>query len=108
MGKHIRLFNESINPLVEVEFTKALDSAVAGGKGSINLDAYGEEWKEYSKNIHLYDNYYIYDGSVLRLDTYETGNWYASHFIKVRETTEEFKQKILDKIEELEKSLTML
>lgn len=102
--KYIKKISESFG---ESEVIKAFDKALESGKSSVNLDAHKREFENFVKDKHLYDKYYLYKDSVFRLDTYETGGWYATDLINVGRA-HVFQQKTFDRIKELEKAFNML
>jgi len=104
--KHIKRINESTS--LEDKCENDFKEAHTKGRSNPNLDYLGSAWKTVSSKYHLYDDYYLYDDSILEFRSYDSGNWYGYELKRLKTPPHVFKQKIFDRMEELEKAFNKL
>jgi hypothetical protein len=90
--------NDNIDE-VEESLKKALDSKWG--------ESVSDEWigKAKSSKYHLYGDYFIYGGKIIKWSCRPSGNWYSTELNVQSITIEEMEKNINDKIEELEEAL---
>ena len=104
--KHIKRINESSSP--EEMCENSFKEAHIKGRSKPNLDYLGSAWKTVSNKYHLYDDYYLYEDSILEFRSYDSGNWYGYELKRLDTPPHVFKEKIYNRIEALEKAFNKL
>ena len=111
--KYLRKINEADagipkhTIMLDKETEEMFHNAYIHGRSSPNLPYLSQfhSWENVSKKYKLYDDYYLYKDSILQLT--QPGDWHWE-LVKLKDHPSEFRQKILDRIEKLEKAFNML
>lgn len=106
--RHLKKFNEVLRTKgmsreeeSELEFQEAYEK----GLGNPNLMYLGESWERVSSKYLLYGSYYLYKDYIFILKRPTDYSWRLE---RVKEEPHVFKQKIFDKIKNLEEAFNKL
>lgn len=83
------------------EIMNIFENALLKKNADVNLDYYNKNWGYVTDRYKVMDDIYVYKGKLLKLNTFASGDWYASKLVLLDKTVDQI-------IEELEEALNKL
>jgi hypothetical protein len=101
--KYLKSINEAYLIIVKSAFDSVVDKNTTETVHPGSL-----EWEKFAKQYHLYDDYYFYRDTILKVITKESGGWFVDELSKVDIDPIEFKENIFDRIKKLKEAFNKI
>ena len=93
--------DEIVDGPITKEIMNIFENTLLKKNADVNLDYYNKNWGYVTDRYKVMDDIYVYKGKLLKLNTFTSGDWYASKLILLDKTVDQM-------IEELEEALDKL